>query len=382
MLEQSYLLRSAALASLLLTANGCEPLEPVSSDPLDPDQAPAPNASRSLDATTSDGGLDAARTRDAWPSVDDALLASDAAADAALDAQVADATLSRDAPCIPTADHFERIFSPSQGRLWPWYYNDHTFIRDRAGLWHLFGITRPEPAIPHWEREFGHATSPSLTSDTWARESSALVADTDSGETLLWAPHVIEVEGTYYMFYCAGGEPESFQIKLATSTDLRSWTRVPEPLFRDGVEARDPFVIRVGPRWVMYYTANSEPSGGNHVVAYRVSDDLRHWSDRKIAFTDPSTGTVAGPTESPFVVARPEGYYLFIGPRNDYVSTEVFFSRDPFHFEPTPIAAIEAHAPEVIIDVDGSWHISHAGWGEGGVYLSPLAWNCDGKPAR
>lgn len=389
MLTPFFRARSAAVIAVVITSatSSCFSSEAPSSDPFERDDSSEPGAILALDASAPETfALDSALTHDARTRADEAIERHDASFEASFDAsfapaprdaQAEDAAPAQTAPCVPNARQFERVFDPSEGRLWPWYYNDHTFIRDRDGLWHLFGITHPEPAAPHLEREFGHATSPSLASATWTRQSSPLFADTDGGETVLWAPYVIEVEGTYYMFYCAGGEPDRFQIKLATSPDLITWIREPEPLFTDGVEARDPFVIRIGERWVMYYTANSEPSGGNHVVAYRVSDDLRHWSERMIAFSDPRVGTVAGPTESPFVVARPEGYYLFTGPRNDYVSTEVFFSHDPFHFEPTPIAAIESHAPELITDTDGAWYISHAGWGQGGVYLSPLEWKCD-----
>ena len=119
------------------------------------------------------------------------------------------------------------------------------------------------------------------------------------------------------MFYAGGGPDNAdYAINLATSPDLETWTRHPDgPLFRDGYDARDPFVIRIDDQWVMYYTATSEPAGGNHTVMYRTSDDLIHWGERQTAFTDPEVGTWGGGTESPFVVQRDDGWYLFIGPR-------------------------------------------------------------------
>ena len=33
-------------------------------------------------------------------------------------------------------------------------------------------------------------------------------------------------------------------------------------------------VHRIGEQWVMYYTATSDPAGGDHTVMYRTSDDL------------------------------------------------------------------------------------------------------------
>ena len=119
----------------------------------------------------------------------------------------------------------------------------------------------------------------------------------------------------------------------------------------DGFEARDPMVLWVDDRWVMYYTATSEPRGGAHVVAATESDDLVHWTGRHIVYRDEMTGTGAGPTESPFVcrarrststcssgrigkascarTSRPGRY-----DRAAYRRTRVLIqSRDPLHFD-------------------------------------------------
>ena len=272
---------------------------------------------------------------------------------------------------VAATSPFERIYDPSVGETSAWYINDHTFIRGADGVWHLFGITHAEPAAPLDERVFAHATAPTLAGP-WRKEAPALTA-TD-GESVLWAPHVIAHEGLYYMIYCAGGHPERYRIKLATSPDLWTWTRK-AVLFEDGFDARDPFLMRVGEEWVMYYTATSHPAGGNHVVAYRTSDDLLRWSDRRIAFVDPVVGTMGGPTESPFVVKDGAGYYLFIGPRHGYVGTDVFFSEDPLRFDLTNyVGHLASHAAEVIEDSDGQRYASSAGWGQGGVSLAPIRW--------
>ncbi len=288
-------------------------------------------------------------------------------------------------PCMPSVGSFMHIYDPTPAPgAKPWYINDHTIVRGPDQQWHLIGITHEEPSFPDDERELAHATSPTLTTATWTRLPSALTVDEGAGETVLWAPFVLPVEGVFHMFYCAGGDPKGidFQIKHATSTDLKTWQRDPEPLFRDGSFARDPFVIRIGERWVMYYTTARSPQGGkrsSHVVAYRTSDDLLHWSERAFAYVDPGPpGFGAGNTESPYVVARPEGYYLFIGPRDeDYDKTQVFFSRDPLHFESgKPLASFPAHAAEIVQDLDGSQWMTRCGWARGGVYIAPLRWSC------
>lgn len=272
-----------------------------------------------------------------------------------------------------TAGQFRHVYDPSGGETHPWYINDHTVIRDRAGRWHLFGITHPEPADPWNETRFAHATAEHLLGP-WTKQPPALDVDREYGETHLWAPYVLDSGAEYVMFYDGGGEDRTATaMNTATSTDLRNWTRHPRgPVFRDGYDARDPMVLRLDDRWVMYYCATSEPAGGNHIVAYRTSTDLVHWSDRAIAYADPSTGTGAGPTESPFVVRHNGFWYLFIGPRPDYVGTDVFRSDDPLHFRVQDrVGHIEAHAAEIITDGADRW-ITTAGWGQGGVHIAPL----------
>lgn len=275
-----------------------------------------------------------------------------------------------------------RIYDPSAGEEGPWYINDHCFLRDESGLWHLFGITHAEPLDPLGETNLAHATSPSLVEGPWRKEPFAMSADRERwGETHLWAPHVVTCDGLYHMLVCAGGESHAaYKIHLATSSDLRSWVRHPaNPVVVDGFDARDPNVLRDGDRWLMYYTATSEPEGGHHIVACRTSLDLVTWSERQVVFTDPEIGTFGGPTESPFVVRRGRSYYLFICCKGGYDSTDVYRSDDPCRFPlENRVARLGVHAAEVIRDVDGRWYVSHCGWGRGGVYLAPLWWE-DGE---
>jgi len=261
------------------------------------------------------------------------------------------------------------------------YLNDHTVIKGRDGLWHMFGITGDKPArnsVPDSAKEdsLAHATAPSLNGP-WTTRSPALRTDPSYGEDHLWAPHVIEHAGTYYMFYSGGGGDRNAAINLATSKDLYHWKRLPSgTLFRDGWVARDPFVTRIGGRWVMYYTATAKRDGGHHVIAYRTSDDLVHWRGRHTAFTDRTTKDSSAPvTESPYVVHRKGRWYLFTGPRGSgYTGTDVFRSKDPRHFTLAGYAGhLRAHAPEVVRD-RGRWWVTHTGWFQGGLYLAPLHW--------
>lgn len=277
----------------------------------------------------------------------------------------------------PLRAGFQRVFDPSQGESAAWYINDHSFIRDEMGMWHLFGITATEPAKPSEEKFLLHATAPDLHGP-WTKHAPVMHVDPSAGETVVWAPYVMKHDGLYWMFYCGGGATHAqYRINLATSSDLFSWKRCPSnPLLVDGYDARDPMVLRVQSQWVLYYCATESPSGGNHVVAAVTSSDLIHWANRKIVFRSPQAGTYGGPTESPFVVMRNNKYYLFLCTNNPYNDTAVYVSDSPFHWAPEDVVLrIGAHASEVIDAGDGKWFVSSAGWGQGGLYLSTLTWN-------
>lgn len=301
----------------------------------------------------------------------------------AIFASVNDDTVQTSGDALVHAGEFFKIYDPSVGEGEQWYINDHCFIRGADGTWHLFGITHAEPPAPLEEEQLAHATAQQLTQQPWAKQPYALTAKWDQWkETVLWAPYVIEHDDLYYMFYTAGGKDHSeYKIYLATSSDLKHWTRHPKnPMVVDGYDARDPFILRHNGKWIMYYTATSDPDGGYHVVAYRMSENLIDWGPRHIAYKDTMKGTYGGPTESPTVVRRGEYYYLFIGPTGgykygDYVGTDVYRSQSPFHWDAqNKVGHIEAHAAEIVRDEDGTWYISHAGWGQGGVYLARLYW--------
>lgn len=293
----------------------------------------------------------------------------------------ADEPQSAGGKTLVEAGQFEKIYDPNVGEKEAWYINDHCFIYGE-GKWHLFGITRQEPADPMHEIDFAHATASKLLQRPWDKQPFAFSVAKEKpwSEVHLWAPFVVFHDGTYYMFYCAGdADHTKYKLHLATSKDLKTWTRHPKnPMVVDGYDARDPFIMRRGGEWFMYYTANSDPKQGNHVVACVRSSDLVTWGDKKVVYVDPTKGTFGGPTESPFVVRRGEKYYLFVGPRPDYNGTDVFVSDDPLHWSiENKVGHFNSHAAEVVRDLDGKWYISRAGWGQGGVYLAPLTWRDD-----
>jgi len=273
-----------------------------------------------------------------------------------------------------------RVWDPSAGREQRFGLNDHAFVRDARGRWHVFAITFTEPGTPAIDgRLFAHATAPALTGP-WTREARTLTLAPEAGETRLWAPSVVRSDGAWWMIYHAGGDDmRHARIHLARSPDLLAWQRVEEnPVFTDGFQARDPFLLRVGELWHCYYTATFPEAGGHHTVALRTSRDLRAWSESRDVYRDPRTGTDYGPTESPFVVRRGAYWYLFVGSSvpAEYDRTRVFRSRDPAAWAPADlVTTLNVHGAEIVQDEDGRWYASHAGNERGGLWLARLHWN-------
>ncbi len=71
---------------------------------------------------------------------------------------------------MKTLPKFTLIYDPSVGEEDKWYINDHTFMKDTNGRWHLFDVTRKEPVGTGEEIPFTHAIVPQLTGP-WTKKS-------------------------------------------------------------------------------------------------------------------------------------------------------------------------------------------------------------------
>jgi hypothetical protein len=215
---------------------------------------------------------------------------------------------------------------------------DHTWIRDRMGRYHLFFHNEGRGApwfIEHY-----------LTDDLEHLEYVGRALEDQPGAWDAggaWSPHVIEVNGTYYMFYTgidgiqAGAKQ---RIGLAVSSDLRrwervhvnhcpgttgdgciyecdeSWTRWNDAADMFNQQCRDQFVMRDDEheRWLMFATARS--TNGYGVVTVAWSEDLVTWhgagyinATRRLA-SGVGAQTTGGQCENPFVVSRGNSRYL------------------------------------------------------------------------
>jgi len=195
---------------------------------------------------------------------------------------------------------------------------DHCLI-EKDGETHLFYIRgKACTSWPEWPcRNFGHAISTNLID--WDVKDPVLQSpETGWDNYQVWAPHIIEHNGVYWMFYTGvSSNPVTQAIGLATSSNLYDWTRVGNgPILEPGPWAkwsqsidcscRDPMVLKDGDTYYCYFTA--QKTDNDYCVGVSSSTDLTNWTDE--GFIDLAS-SVATPPESPFVVKRsPTNYYL------------------------------------------------------------------------
>jgi hypothetical protein len=269
----------------------------------------------------------------------------------------------------------------------PHYVNDHTLVQGPDGSWHLFGIFHTEPMGDDTEVDLIHAVSRQRDPAKWEEGSFeaadepyriALHAERAIGETHAWAPHVVAWEGRWLMVYQGGGADDYHaSIRLAESDDLYHWERVGHvPLFEDFCEARDPMLVRREGAWALYYSRCDSITRKVSGVAYRLSHDLVHWSEGRMALTmesSPPTSNAAY-AESPFVFERGGFFWLSVSAYPiAWDATLVYRSTIPSAFPDAPLTRLRAHAAEWVFDARGRAWLTHAGPGQRGVWVSPIA---------
>jgi len=268
------------------------------------------------------------------------------------------------------------------------YVNDHALLRLEDGRWILTGIYhRQEPYKPREEREFVLAIAAPSEPSQWYEAAApsfsvtpqrlALRAGAD--EPWIWAPHVVrDADGSLVMIYHAGAlDNDGAAFHLARSRDGATWEREGGALFEDICVARDPMLLRVGPRWVLYYTRCASKAHRASGVACRTSTDLVRWSAPSMALTLPDARFDSGHSESPFVFHRGGWFYLTVTSYPvAFDATFVYRSRSAFWFPPEPVARLSAHAPEWVAEggdfESGRLFFTHCGPGQGGVWMSEL----------
>lgn len=267
-----------------------------------------------------------------------------------------------------------------------WVCNDHAFVKDKEGLWHIFGITHPlvetdplDKGIHEGEYASFHAISragtfkESLEEHHYTDLPKVLPPSVRPGELLAnHAPYIFQREGLYHMVY--GHSP----IRLAVSSDLVNW-EVRGELFSDVDGARDPNVLfHEGVYYMVYCSIKS--------VRLVESKDLIHWSEPvtilKTSSFDP---------ESPSLIRFNNSFYLFVCSWDGVWDkkeiqgayqhlTYVYHSPDLLNFgedDEKVLTTLNSHAPEIFQDEDGDWYISSVEWPKRGVSVDRLEWESE-----
>lgn len=168
---------------------------------------------------------------------------------------------------------------------------DFSFVYDEnASLFHLMAIPPyGRSTIDNQRAFFMHYTSPDLIN--WTRLHNINLYDATYARHEVWAPHIIKVGNTWYMFYTAvknvpTAARQVQRIMLTTSTDLTNWTTGVQSLdgnwFKSGVadftkwedpnlvdysggDCRDPFVMRneTDTGWLMFVTIRGDGAAAN-----------------------------------------------------------------------------------------------------------------------
>jgi hypothetical protein len=252
------------------------------------------------------------------------------------------------------------------------------------GTWQLWSCIRHTNCGGN-TRLFYRWEGKSLTDTDWKPMGIAMEADTTLGEAKggLQAPHVIHVNGTYYMFYGDWGN-----ICLATSTDGKNFTRVlnneGRPALFSGPygNTRDPMVMECDGLFYCYYMGHSRDSTPQSAIFCRTSQDLHHWNEPTMVSGGGSPAEkdnwYGGDAECPFVVNMDGLFYLFRNQRygENNLNTQ-YCSPDPMDFGVNDdrylISTLPVAAPE-IVSYRGGYYIAALLPSLKGIRIARLKW--------
>jgi hypothetical protein len=110
---------------------------------------------------------------------------------------------------------------------------------------------------------------------TWTKQGPVLLPEpSEWDEFTLWGPSVLNLDGTYWMWYAAAGPMGPPAIGVVTSTDGISWTRfMTGPVVFGDAPIGDPMVISDGGKLKMWYSNYARGT-----VDYAESEDGINWT--------------------------------------------------------------------------------------------------------
>lgn len=261
-----------------------------------------------------------------------------------------------------------------------WLPNDFSVMRD-GNTWHIVGITHPKPKgfcdsfnytgdIHEAEYQLFHAYAEGESFAQLLKEASftdgekILYPSERSGEQYeIWAPQLMKFGGKNSVIYSPG------KIRMAQSETFEGFkSRV---LFECKSEyARDPYVFEENGVYYVIYTEGKE-------IKYRTTTDLVSFSDEKTLMNALYPNAE---TESPCLYKRDGVYYLFLciwdGRNGAYDERTFVFASDTIDGlkDTAPVTVLDAHAPEIVEDTDGTSYLLSVFYPENGISAVKLKW--------
>jgi hypothetical protein len=235
---------------------------------------------------------------------------------------------------------------------------DFAVWRAADGTWQLWSCIRGTKE-PGKTRLFYRWEGAAIDKPNWTPKGIAMHADASLGETPggLQAPYVFRPspDKPFHMLY-----GDWSHICLATSDDGKTFTRQPlngrSGRFGEGENdnARDPFAIRIGDLWYVYYTAHPNRRGATYC---RTTRDFETFSAAKVVARGGVAGQHASSAECPQVIRRGQWFYLFRTVNYTHEPlTHVYASKDPLAFgvddDRCQIGTLPIAAPEFVQDAD------------------------------
>jgi Glycosyl hydrolases family 32 N-terminal domain/FlgD Ig-like domain len=253
---------------------------------------------------------------------------------------------------------------------------DHCVVQQDSA-YHLFYL-RGNPAV-----NIGHATT--LDFVHWTLQPPVLASG--SWDNLLWAPCLIRPSGgSWFMYYTGVNQPGAQQTGAAVSNNLYDWIKYPDPVYHPDTSwaiwnsntfchGRDPHVMLIDGTYYMFVTAQHEWYKG--AVACATSTDLIHWTDQGFIYLHNSWHML----ESVFILPRNGLYHMFFTEEGVY-GTQHMSSPTLFGgWDYSKVDYIDTgHAPQITDTPSGPIFSRHSVYNDShGVYryvikFSPMYW--------
>lgn len=176
-------------------------------------------------------------------------------------------------------------------------YASSALVED-DGTWVIYFYTWDSSSFPG-SSVIGRATATD-PNGAWVADLEPVLLLGTSGEwdaQQVLAPHVIQTDEGYIMYYSGTDKAGKQQIGMATSSDGIQWTKYndpvtteapyieSDPVFQPGESGswdanwvHQPRVFQTDQGWVMFYRGTKDPSGNSMALGLATSADGIHWN--------------------------------------------------------------------------------------------------------